>query len=187
MKLIFDWDERKARRNRTKHKVSFDEARSVFGDRFLVTFPDEKHSQVEERLISIGTSELYLWCTLNMTKMMRSSLGSSMQGKQRRPSAKPMKKEKTENETDQMRPEFDLAGKKGVRGKYYQAYRQGHSVRIHKANGSINVKYFTLEDGAVMLEPDVRKHFPDSRSVNRALRKLIPIKPPRRRANHGAR
>ncbi|HEX7720944.1 MAG TPA: hypothetical protein VF397_02215 [Pyrinomonadaceae bacterium] len=98
-----------------------------------------------------------------------------------------MKKRKTENETDEMRPEYDLSGMKGVRGKYYQAYRQGHSVRIHKADGSINVKYFTLEDGAVMLEPDVRKHFPDSRSVNRALRKLIPIKPPRRGANHRAR
>jgi len=98
-----------------------------------------------------------------------------------------MKKRKTENETDEIRAEYDLSGMKGVRGKYYQAYRQGHSVRIHKANGSINVKYFTLEDGAVMLEPDVRKHFPDSRSVNRALRKLIPIKPPRRGANHRAR
>jgi len=98
-----------------------------------------------------------------------------------------MKKRKTENETDEMRPEYALSGMKGVRGKYYQAYRQGHSVRIHKANGSINVKYFTLEDGAVMLEPDVRKHFPDSRSVNRALRTLIPINPPPRGANHRAR
>jgi len=98
-----------------------------------------------------------------------------------------MKKRKTENETDEMRPDYDLSGKKGVRGKYYEAYRQGHSVRIHKANGTMNVKYFTLEDGAVMLEPDVRQHFPDSRSVNRALRKLIPIKPSRRGANHGAR
>src|SRR5947207_12106009 len=56
MKLIFDWDDVKARRNRIKHTVSFDEARSIFGDRFLVTFPDEKHSQVEDRFISIGTS-----------------------------------------------------------------------------------------------------------------------------------
>jgi len=47
MKLIFDWDDAKARRNRIKHKVSFDEARSIFGDRFLVTFPDEKHSTSE--------------------------------------------------------------------------------------------------------------------------------------------
>lgn len=56
MKLVFDWDESKARRNRTKHRVSFDEARTVFGDPFLVTFPDESHSQDEQRLISIGTS-----------------------------------------------------------------------------------------------------------------------------------
>ena len=56
MKLIFDWDEEKARRNRSKHKVSFDEARTTFKDPFLVTFPDEYHSHEEERFISIGTS-----------------------------------------------------------------------------------------------------------------------------------
>jgi len=110
-----------------------------------------------------------------------------MQEKQRPPSVKSMKKQKTENDTEEMRPEYELSGKKGVRGKYYQAYRQGHTVRVHKANGTIDVKYFTLEDGAVMLEPDVQRHFPDSRSVNRALRKLIPTKQPRRRANHSAR
>jgi uncharacterized DUF497 family protein len=54
--LIFEWDEAKARRNRIKHKIGFDEARTVFGDPFLVTFPDEYHSQKEERFISIGTS-----------------------------------------------------------------------------------------------------------------------------------
>ena len=85
-----------------------------------------------------------------------------------------MKERKSKNEVDEMLPEYDFSGKKGIRGKYYRAYRRGHSVRIHKVNGSVSVKYFTLEDGAVMLEPDVRKHFPDSRSVNKALRTLIP-------------
>ena len=56
MKLVFDWDEDKARRNRSKHKITFDEARTVFGDPFLVTFPDDYHSQDEERFISLGTS-----------------------------------------------------------------------------------------------------------------------------------
>ena len=84
-----------------------------------------------------------------------------------------MKERKSKNEVDEMLPEYDFSGKKGIRGKYYRAYRRGHSVRIHKADGSVSVKYFTLEDGAVMLEPDVRKHFPDSRSVNKALRTLI--------------
>jgi uncharacterized protein len=56
MKLVFDWDEDKARRNRAKHKISFDEAKTIFGDPFLITIPDELHSQDEPRLVSIGTS-----------------------------------------------------------------------------------------------------------------------------------
>ena len=56
MKLIFEWDENKARSNLKKHKVSFDEAKTLFSDPFLITFPDEYHSDSEERLISTGCS-----------------------------------------------------------------------------------------------------------------------------------
>ena len=99
-----------------------------------------------------------------------------------------MKKSKTEKAaTEEMLREYDFSGKKGVRGKYYRAYRRGHTVKIHKANGAVSIKYFTLQDGAVMLEPDVKKHFPDSRSVNKALRALMPGKQSRERANHRTR
>jgi len=75
-----------------------------------------------------------------------------------------------------MRAEYDFKTMKGgVRGKYYKAYRQGHTVRIHGSDGSVTEQHFTLEDGAVLLEPDVRKYFPDSESVNEALRCLIPL------------
>jgi len=37
--------------------------------------------------------------------------------------------------------------------------------------------HYTLEDGAVMLELDVRRYFPDSESVNRVLRELIALIP----------
>ncbi|MDY0170967.1 MAG: hypothetical protein RBS80_30790 [Thermoguttaceae bacterium] len=33
--------------------------------------------------------------------------------------------------------------------------------------------HFTLQDGAVMLDPDLKARFPDSDSVNRALRSLV--------------
>ena len=56
MELVFDWDENKARHKRMIHKVSFDEARTVFNDPFLITFPDEYHSNREARFISIGMS-----------------------------------------------------------------------------------------------------------------------------------
>ena len=83
----------------------------------------------------------------------------------------------------EMLPEYDLRGKKGVRGKYYRAYRQGHTVRIHQDDGTVSVQHFTLEDGAVLLEPDVRQYFPDSEAVNHALRTLIALVP----AKHGKR
>ncbi|MBK8782055.1 MAG: BrnT family toxin [Anaerolineales bacterium] len=56
MNFVFDWDENKANINLAKHKVSFDEGRTIFNDPFLITFPDEAHSEKEERFISIGTS-----------------------------------------------------------------------------------------------------------------------------------
>ena len=46
-------------------------------------------------------------------------------------------------------------------------------VKIEKQDGSIEVHHFTLADGSVMLDPDVQQHFPNSESVNKALRSLI--------------
>lgn len=76
-----------------------------------------------------------------------------------------------------MRSEYDFAGKKGERGRYYQAYKQGHEVRIHQTDGSTVVQHFTLKVGTVALEPDVQRYFPDSDSVNKALRTLITLIP----------
>lgn len=80
-------------------------------------------------------------------------------------------------EDNDMLPEYDFS--KGVRGKHYKAYRQGHTVKIHKADGTVSVQYFQPEEGAVMLEPDVQEYFPDSKAVNEALRALIKLIPKR--------
>ena len=56
MALIFEWDDEKAKKNQRKHKVNFEEAKTVFGDPLLVSFPDEYHSGEEHRLVSIGAS-----------------------------------------------------------------------------------------------------------------------------------
>jgi hypothetical protein len=74
-----------------------------------------------------------------------------------------------------MLPEYDFTG--GVRGKHHHAYRQGHTVRIHQTDGSTNVQSFKPEEGAVVLDPDVQRYFPDSESVNHALRTLIKLIP----------
>jgi hypothetical protein len=82
-----------------------------------------------------------------------------------------MKKKMRKSNNSDMRDEYDFSG--GVRGKHYKAYRKGHTVIVHKEDGSASVQYFTQEDGSVMLDPDVKVHFPDSESVNKALRSLI--------------
>ena len=77
---------------------------------------------------------------------------------------------------EKLKREYDFSKMKGgVRGKYYKAYREGLTVKIHKMDGTTIVQHFTLEDGAVMLEPDVREYFPNSEAVNEALRCLIPL------------
>jgi uncharacterized DUF497 family protein len=58
MELIFEWDENKAKANLQNHKISFNEAKTVFNDPSLITFPDEIHSLDEERFISIGISNI---------------------------------------------------------------------------------------------------------------------------------
>ncbi len=82
-----------------------------------------------------------------------------------------MRRNEKNRKANGMRNEYDFSN--GVRGKHYRAYRQGHTVEINKQDGSVEIRYFTQEDGAVMLDPDIKKHFPDSESVNKALRSLI--------------
>jgi len=55
--MELEWDEAKAASNLKKHKVSFTEAGTVFGDPLAVTFPDPDHSIAEDRFITIGTSD----------------------------------------------------------------------------------------------------------------------------------
>lgn len=55
--MYFDWDKNKAASNLTKHKVSFEEAATVFGDPLSDTFDDPDHSIEERRFLIIGHSE----------------------------------------------------------------------------------------------------------------------------------
>jgi hypothetical protein len=59
----------------------------------------------------------------------------------------------TKRRTDEMRAEYDFSG--GVRGKYVDRYRRGTNV--------------------VLLDPELAEAFPDSKSVNDALRALVAI------------
>jgi uncharacterized protein len=67
MALTFEWDGEKSRRNLRKHGVTFEEAKTVFNDRFAVTIHDPEHSEGEERFLDIGLSfkgrVLVVWYT----------------------------------------------------------------------------------------------------------------------------
>jgi hypothetical protein len=64
-----------------------------------------------------------------------------------------MKKPPSKRRTPEMKAEYDFSG--GVRGKYVDSYRRGTNV--------------------VLLDPELADAFPDSKSVNEALRALVTI------------
>ena len=75
---------------------------------------------------------------------------------------------------DEMREEYDFS--KGVRGKHFEAMRKGYKTIIHKSDGSTVVR----ETRPIFLDEDVQKYFPNSESVNQALRGLIALVPEKR-------
>lgn len=54
--MIYEWDPEKAKANLRTHRVSFEEASTVFLDPLAVTYPDPDHSEEEKREITIGHS-----------------------------------------------------------------------------------------------------------------------------------
>jgi uncharacterized protein len=54
--LEFRWDSKKATKNLKKHKISFQEAATVFGDPLAITFDDPDYSFEEQRFLTFGTA-----------------------------------------------------------------------------------------------------------------------------------
>lgn len=54
--IVFEWNEDKNRLNKLKHKISFEEAKSVFYDEEALVIADPEHSDEEERFIILGFS-----------------------------------------------------------------------------------------------------------------------------------
>ena len=54
--IRFEWDERKNRQNIEKHRVSFEEAQTVFYDENAIRYFDPDHSDDEDRFIMLGLS-----------------------------------------------------------------------------------------------------------------------------------
>src|SRR5437763_14591361 len=55
MGIVFEWDNAKAKTNILKHRVSFEESTTIFGDDRAITIVSPIHSN-EKRFVTIGLS-----------------------------------------------------------------------------------------------------------------------------------
>lgn len=56
MQYNFEWNPEKAQENQIKHRVSFEEAATVFHDSLILSVYDDEHSDSEDRWITVGIS-----------------------------------------------------------------------------------------------------------------------------------
>ena len=55
--IRFEWDPKKAQLNLQKHRVSFEDARTVFSDERALLIDDPDHSEGEDRFVLLGLSQ----------------------------------------------------------------------------------------------------------------------------------
>jgi uncharacterized DUF497 family protein len=148
----FEWDPKKAQANLDKHRVSFEEASTIFGNPLAATVPDPLHSDEELRFITMGRGQSAAFSSWR-TQSEATASGSSVPAWPRRPRESDMGSRVHVENGDEMLPEYDFSG--AVRGKYYDRYQKGTNV--------------------VLLDADVAEVFPDAASVNEALRLLVAL------------
>ena len=63
--IKFQWNDNKNKINQKKHKISFEEAQSVFFDEEALTIDDPEHSLEEERFIILGLEQrIIFWLSV---------------------------------------------------------------------------------------------------------------------------
>jgi uncharacterized protein len=145
------WDPKKAAENLQKHRVSFEEAQTVFHDPLIGTLYDHEHAEGEHRYVSIGHSTrqrtLVVWFTLNGDDPHLIGAREATRKERRRY----MRGDEIRDEPplSEMKDEYDFSN--AVRGSFYLP-----DLRI-----------------LVYLDPDVSKVFTTSESVNSALRYVM--------------
>jgi uncharacterized DUF497 family protein len=66
--MEFEWASSKATKNARKHRVTFEEAQSVFADALAVIFDDPDHSDDEQRELIIGHSDIQRLLIVSFTE-----------------------------------------------------------------------------------------------------------------------
>jgi uncharacterized DUF497 family protein len=148
--------------------------------RYPITIFDAEHSADEDRFIDIGLSgdgrDLVVVYTERNERIhiIGGRLATARESKQKESKMNSDKSER-QSQTDEMLDEYAFSS--GVRGKHHRAYANGYTVEVHRADGTTEVRKIAPPTGTVVLDPDVRKYFPDAAAVNRALRGLIALLP----------
>lgn len=76
---------------------------------------------------------------------------------------------------EDMREEYDFSG--GIRGKHVREMHEGYTISIKNEDGTITQKVVGPSKNVVLIEDDLLEFFPDSDSVNHALRTLVSLFP----------
>src|SRR5437762_14056029 len=107
------------------------------------------------RLMTIGMSVQQRLLFVTTPTAVKTGFASSVRARQRAVRFMPTKNA-TPNNSDDLRPEYDLSKLTGgVRGKYYERATAGTTL--------------------VLLDRDVAEAFPDGQTINQALRALIKV------------
>ena len=69
--MLFEWTGAKDRANRKKHGIAFADIVTVFDDPRIISKPDERHSENEERWLSLGRTSLGFVCVVIHTVRFR--------------------------------------------------------------------------------------------------------------------
>ena len=63
--MRFVWDPTKDEKNKKKHGISFEEAKTVFFDEYAILFDDPDHSEEEDRFLILGLSQRENLCIVS--------------------------------------------------------------------------------------------------------------------------
>jgi uncharacterized DUF497 family protein len=121
-RISFVWDEDKNQKNIKAHKVSFEEAKTVFYDPNAKIVYDPDHSQTEDRFIILGLSKwlnVLIVCHCYREKEEEIRIFSAR---------KATKNEKNTMEEIQMRAEYDFS--KAKPNPYIKKLRKQITIRI---------------------------------------------------------
>src|SRR5262245_4686422 len=154
--LEFEWDAKKAARNKTKHGITFEEAASVFRDGMAMIMDDPDHSEDEQREIILGESEENRLLVVSFTERHREFELSAL-ARPRSRSGRNMRKNQTVREKDDLRPEYNLDRRKAKPNRFGERLKQNCRM--------------------VVLDPDVAEVFTTPKKVNDVLRALITAMP----------